>query len=124
VASAANRVWALDFVHDQFFDGRTNRVLTMIDTFTRYVPATEARFGFRGGDVVAALERVAAEVGYPACTYLDSVPEFVSKELEPWAYMRGVTLDSSRSGRPIDNTSIEPLNGKFRAECLHANWFP
>jgi len=36
----------------------------------------------------------------------------------------GVTLDFDRPGRPIDNASIEPLNGKFRAECLNANWFP
>ena len=59
-----------------------------------------------------------------SCLYsLDNGPEFVSKELDLWAYMRGVTLDFSRPGRPIDNAFIESLNGKFRAECLNANWF-
>ena len=37
--------------------------------------------------------------------------------------MRGVTLDFSRPGKPTDNAFIEAFNGKFRAECLNANWF-
>ena len=35
----------------------------------------------------------------------------------------GVTLDFSRPGRPTDNAYIESFNGKFRTECLNANWF-
>jgi putative transposase len=35
----------------------------------------------------------------------------------------GVTLDFSRPGKPTDNAYIESFNGKFRAECLNANWF-
>ena len=34
-----------------------------------------------------------------------------------------MTLDFSRPGKPTDNAFIESLNGKFRAECLNANWF-
>jgi putative transposase len=37
--------------------------------------------------------------------------------------MHSVTLDFSRPGKPTDNAFIESLNGKFRAECLNANWF-
>ena len=37
--------------------------------------------------------------------------------------MQGVTLDFSRPGKPTDNAFIEIFNGKFRAECLNANWF-
>ena len=37
--------------------------------------------------------------------------------------MRGVTLDFSRPGKPTDSAFIESLNGKFRSECLNANWF-
>ena len=33
-ATAPNQVWAIDFVHDQLFDGRKIRVLTIVDTFT------------------------------------------------------------------------------------------
>jgi len=47
-ATAANHVWAMDFVHDQLFDGRKIRILTIIDTFTRLSPAIEVRQNFRG----------------------------------------------------------------------------
>ena len=34
----------MDFVHDQFATGRKLRVLTIVDTFTRFSPALEPRF--------------------------------------------------------------------------------
>src|SRR5262249_38169443 len=49
--------------------------------------------------------------------------EFVSRDLDLWAYQRGVTLDFSRPGKPTDNAFIESFNGKLRAECLNAHWF-
>ena len=47
----------------------------------------------------------------------------VSRDLDLWAYQRGVTLDFSRPGKPTDNAFIEAFNGRFRAECLNAQWF-
>jgi len=57
-ATGANQVWTMDFVHDQLFDGRKFRVLTMVDTFTRLSPAIDVRRNFRGADVVQTLARV------------------------------------------------------------------
>src|SRR4029077_8880637 len=54
---------------------------------------------------------------------LDQGSEFVSRELDLWAYQRGVTLNFSRPGKPTDNAFIEAFNGRFRAECLNAHWF-
>jgi putative transposase len=122
-ASRANQVWAMDFVHDQLFDGRKIRILTIVDTFTRLSPAIDVRQQYRGGDVVETLERVIGDVGCPKVIRLDNGPEFISKELDLWAFMRGVTLDFSRPGKPTDNAFIESLNGKFRAECLNVHWF-
>jgi putative transposase len=121
--AGANDVWAMDFVHDQLYDGRKIRILTVIDAFTRYVPAIEVRERFTGADVVAALEEVCRTTGYPKSIRVDQGPEFVSKDLDMWAYARGVELDFSRPGKPTDNAFIESLNGKFRAECLSAHWF-
>src|SRR5215831_4430013 len=104
-------------------NGRKIRILTVVDTFTRLSPAMEVRQQFRGADVVAVLERVFREIGCPKTIRLDNGPEFVSRELDLWAFMCGVTLDFSRPGKPTDNAFIESLNGKFRAECLNANWF-
>ena len=55
-AIAPNDVWAMDFVHDQLATGRKIRVLTTVDTFSRYSPVLDARFSYRGEDVVATLE--------------------------------------------------------------------
>ena len=122
-ASAANEVWAMDFVHDQLFDGRKIRVLTIIDTFTRLSPAIDVRDRYTGADVVATLTRVCRDHGCPRTIRVDNGPEFVSKELDLWAFIRGVALEFSRPGKPTDNAFIESFNGKFRSECLNANWF-
>jgi putative transposase len=77
----------------------------------------------RGEDVVATLERACRSVGYPRTIRLDQGSEFISRDLDLWAYQRGVELDFSRSGKPMDNAFIELFNGKFRSECLNAHWF-
>jgi putative transposase len=122
-AVSTNEVWAMDFVHDQLAMGTKIRVLTIIDTFSRFSPAVEPRFRFKGADVVEALERVGRVHGFPKMIRVDQGTEFVSKDLDLWAYTRGVVLDFSRPGKPTDNAFIESFNGKFRAECLNAHWF-
>ena len=62
-------------------------------------------------------------MGLPAAIRVDQGTEFVSGDLDLWAYQHGVTLDFSRSGKPTDNAFIEAFNGRFRAECLNAHWF-
>lgn len=119
----ANEVWAMDFVHDQLYDGRRLRILTVIDAYTRYVPAIEPRERFTGADVVSVLERICGRHGHPKSVRVDQGPEFISRDLDLWAYANGVELDFSRPGKPTDNAFIESLNGKFRAECLNAHWF-
>ena len=122
-ATRTNETWAMDFVHDQLATGRKIRVLTIVDTFSRFSPAVDARFSYRGEDVVLTLERVCAAVGYPATIRVDQGSEFVSRDLDLWAYQKGVILDFSRPGKPTDNGFIESFNGKFRAECLNTHWF-
>jgi putative transposase len=122
-ATRSNETWAMDFVHDQLATGRRLRVLTIVDIFSRFSPSLQPRFTFRGTDVVEILERVCNEVGFPATIRVDQGTEFVSRDLDVWAYQRGVTLDFSRPGKPTDNAFIEAFNGRFREECLNAHWF-
>ena len=122
-AVGPNDVWAMDFVHDQLATGRKIRVLTVVDTFSRYVPVLDPRFSYRGEDVVATLDRICRRVGYPATIRVDQGSEFISRDLDLWAYQRSVTLDFSRPGKPTDNAFIEAFNGRFRAECLNSHWF-
>ena len=123
VAARPNEVWAMDFVHDQLATGKKIRVLTVVDTFSRFSPVIDAKFSYRGEDVVMTLERVCRQIGYPKTIRVDQGSEFISRDLDLWAYAKGVTLDFSRPGKPTDNAFIEAFNGRFRAECLNAHWF-
>ena len=69
------------------------------------------------------MERVCAQTGYPKMIRVDQGSEFISRDLDLWAYANNVTLDFSRPGKPTDNAFIEAFNGRLRAECLSANWF-
>lgn len=122
MAVGPNDVWAMDFVHDQLATGKKLRVLTVVDTFSRYVPVLDPSHSYRGEDVVQTLERACRKVGYPKTIRVDQGTEFVSRNLDLWAYPKGVTLDFSRPGKPTDNAFIEAFNGRFRAECLNQHW--
>jgi putative transposase len=122
-AVGPNDVWAMDFVHDQLATGKKLRLLTIVDIHSRYSPATDARFSYRGEDVVQTLERVCGQIGYPKTIRVDNGSEFISRDRDLWAYANEVTLDFSRPGKPTDNGFIEAFNSKLRAECLNAHWF-
>lgn len=121
--TAPNEVWAMDFLSDQLFDGRKIRVLTIVDAYSKVSPAIDVRDRYTGADVVATLTRVCRDHGCPRTIRVDNGPEFISRDLDLWAYMNGVTLDFSRPGKPTDNSFIEAFNGKVRAECIDQNWF-
>ncbi len=101
--------------------GKKLRVLTVVDVFSKFSPAIDPRFSYRGEDVVQTLERVCAKTGYPRTIRVDQGSEFISRDLDLWAYAHGVTLDFSRPGKPTDNAFIEAFNSKLRAECLNAH---
>lgn len=89
------------------------RVLTVVDTFSRYAPVLYPRHSYRGEDVVQTLERVCRNVGYPRTISVDQGTEFVSRDLDLWAYAKGVTLDFSRPSTPL-------VEG--RASCRSRVW--
>jgi putative transposase len=122
-AEAKNECWSMDFVSDQLFDGRRLRVLTIVDNHTRESLALEAAPRIRGIEVVLVLERITREHGFPERIQVDNGPEFISKDVDRWAYWNGVELDFSRPGKPTDNAMVEAFNSRFRQECLNQHWF-
>lgn len=122
-AEKKNQRWSMDFVSDQLFDGRRFRTLTLVDNCTRESLALHAAPRIRGIDVVEVLERVATEHGFPSSIQVDNGPEFISKDVDLWAYWNNVKLDFSRPGKPTDNATIESFNARFRQECLNTHWF-
>jgi putative transposase len=115
--------WSMDFVHDQLFDGRPFRILTVVDQFSRQSPLIEPRISFGGQDVAAALDRTIAHAGIPTSITVDHGTEVTSRALEDWAYRRGVKLDFIRPGKPTENGHIESFNGRLRDECLNVTQF-
>ena len=120
---AVNESWSMDFVSDSLFNGSRFRALTLVDNFSRECLAIEVGQHLRGEDVVRVLDRVTWLHGTPQSIRMDNGPEFVSKDLDRWAYAHKVTLDFSRPGKPTDNAYAESFNGSFRDECLNTNWF-
>ena len=119
-AVGPNDVWAMDFVHNQLALGNKLRILTIVDTHSRFCPAADPRFAYRGEDVVRTLERVCAQVGYPRTIRVDNGSEFISRDLDVWVFANEVMLDISYLGRPTDNGVITAFNGKLWPVSLNA----
>ncbi len=51
----------------------------------------------------------------------DQGSEFVSRDLDLWAYQRGTELNFSRPENPTDNAYIKAFNSRLRQECLNAS---
>ena len=122
-AVGPNDVWAMDFVHDKLATGKKLRILTIFDTHSCYAPATDPRFTYRGEDVLQTLERVCGKIGFPKTIRAANGSEFISRDLDLWAYANNVTLEFSRPGKPPDNGFIEAFNSNFRSECLNDHCF-
>jgi putative transposase len=102
-AIARNDIWSMDFVADEFTDGRRFRTFTVLDLFTRQCLDIAAGRGLTGQDVVATLERLRFDRGLPQRISCDNGSEFVGAAMDLWAYTNKVILDFSRRGRPTDN---------------------
>jgi len=114
---------SMDFVHDQLFDGRRIRILTLVDQWSREAVLVEPRYGYSGQAVAEALDEWLGGGPAPASITVDHGTEFTSKALEAWAWQRGVKLDFTHPGKPMENGHIESFNGRLRDECLNVNQF-
>lgn len=122
--SSLNKVWSMDFVQDSLFNGSQFRILAIVDNFSKKCLGLVVGKSLKGSNVVEQLEQIRLiENSVPERIQCDNGSEFISKEVDKWAYENGITLDFSRPGKPTDNPYIESFNGKFRDECLSVNWF-
>ena len=120
---AANEQWSMDFMSDSLADGRSFRVLNVVDDATREALATVVDTSLPGARVVRVLSALVAKRGKPIRITVDNGPEFTSRALDQWAYETRIELIFIRPGKPIENCFVESFNGKMRDECLNSHWF-
>ena len=73
-----NDSWSLDFVADQFIDGRRLRILVVVDDCTRECLALVADTSISGIRVARELDRLLAERGKPKTIVSDNGTELTS----------------------------------------------
>ncbi|MGC2329729.1 MAG: IS3 family transposase [Candidatus Sulfotelmatobacter sp.] len=121
--TSANQEWALDFVHDAVECGRTIRVLSVVDAFTRECLALEVDTSFASRRVTRVLDEIIAERGIAAAIRVDNGPEFTSRHFLAWCVERQIELIHIQPGKPTQNARVESFNGRLREECLNLSWF-
>ncbi len=121
--SAPNEVYSIDFMHDSLWDGRTYRLLNVIDDHNREVLAIEVDTSLPALRVIRVLERIKAERGLPKMIRVDNGPEFISAKLDHWCREHGITLTFIQPGKPTQNAYVERFNGSMRRELLSAYVF-
>jgi putative transposase len=114
-----NALWALDFQFDVTVDGRTLKLLNIVDEFTRECPAIVVDRSIDGDRVVATLDRIALVRGAPAFVRFDHGPEFIALAVADWCRFNGVGTVFIDPGSPWQNAWIESFNGRLRDELLN-----
>lgn len=118
-----NRIWAIDFMHDTLYDGRTFRTLNVIDEGNREGLRIECGKSIPSGRVIRVLRELVEVYGRPDAIRLDNGPEFTAEAFVDWAKDNGIELRYIQPGKPNQNAFIERFNRSFRDEVLDANLF-
>ncbi len=99
-----NRVWSMDFLQDALFNGERFRILAIVDNCSKICHGLLVGKSLKGADVVNELTKACLVEGcFPERIQCDNGSEFISKDVDRWAYENQVTLDFSRPGKPTDN---------------------
>lgn len=119
----ANHVWSYDFVMDQTHDGRTLKMLTLVDEYTRECLAIHVRRRLRSEDVIEVLAELFLKRGFPQYIRSDNGPEFIATSLRTWFEKLTISPLYIHPGSPWENGYIESFNGRLRDEFLNGEIF-
>jgi putative transposase len=123
VPNGINQTWSMDFMHDQLEDGRTFRLLNVIDEFNREALSIEVDFSLPAERIIRTLDRVIEWRGKPRALRCDNGPEYISVCIIAWAVKHGIRLDHIQPGKPQQNAYAERFNRTVRYESLAPQLF-
>lgn len=118
-----NHVWSYDFVFERTRDGRSFKVLNIIDEYTRESLCCLVKRKISSQDVILALADLFLMRGIPEHIRSDNGPEFIAKKLVLWLKDLEVRPLYIEPGSPWENGYIESFNGRMRDELLNGEWF-
>jgi transposase InsO family protein len=118
-----DHVWAYDFVTARTHDGRSFRMLTLVDEFTRECLAIDVARQLKSDDVLERLAWLFCTRGVPEHIRSDNGSEFTAKAVREWLAKVGVKTLYIEPGSPWENGYVESFNGKLRDELLNGEIF-
>jgi transposase InsO family protein len=118
-----NHVWSYDFMSARTHDGRSVRILNLIDEYTRESLLIRAERRWSSAKVIGALADVMVMKGVPEHIRSDNGPEFVAKDLRKWLADTGAKTLYIEPGSPWENGYCESFNSKLRDEFLNGEIF-
>lgn len=118
-----NHVWSYDFVEARTHDGRSLRLLTMIDEFTRQCLAIRVGRRLNSTHVIEVLGECMLQYGIPEHVRSDNGAEMTAQGVRNWLASVGTQPLFIEPGSPWENGYCESFNGKLRDECLNGEIF-
>ena len=118
-----NHVWSWDFVFIRTDDGRSMKLMVVMDEFTRECLAIHVARRIRAGDALEVFADLMARHGIPEHIRSDNGPEMVAKVLRRWLKRLGTEPIYITPGSPWENGYCESFNGKLRDELLNGEIF-
>jgi len=118
-----DHVWSYDFVMARTSDGRSFRILAILDEYTRECLAILVKRCISSQDVIEQLFQLFIFRRIPEHIRSDNGPEFTSKAMRRWLSHLGVKTLFIEPGSPWENGYIESFNGKLRDELLNREIF-
>jgi transposase InsO family protein len=118
-----DHVWSYDLVMARTAEGRTFRILNIIDEYTRECLAILVKRHITSQDVIDQLFQLIIFRRIPEHIRSDNGPEFTAKAVRRWLNRLGVKTLFIEPGSPWENGYIESFNGKMRDELLNREIF-
>lgn len=123
VPEGINVSWSMDFMHDQLSDGRSFRLLNVVDDFNREGLAIEVDLSLPTERVIRTLNQIMEWRGKPQAIRCDNGPEYTSHQFQQWAKDQGITINYIQPGKPQQNAYIERYNRTVRYDWLCQHLF-
>jgi putative transposase len=122
-AEYKNHVWTWDFIFDRTANGRSVKILSIVDEFTRECLALTVNRRLKSTDVIDVLADLFVIRGIPKCIRSDNGPEFVAKAIQRWLAKAGVETLYITPGSPWENGFVESFHSRLRDELLNPEIF-